>query len=226
VDLDSSGGIYPVGINPKRSSLRLPQYDYSQAGADFITLISYQRECVFGKIMNGKLVLSELGEIVREEWFASRMLRSEIQLYEDEFVIMPNHIHGIVWISEVNADVGATGRSPLLHLPSHPSGPASKSLGSFVAGFKSVVTNRINQLNNTPGKKVWMRNYHDRIIRNETELRNIREYISENPLKWELDRENQQLHLPRKYWQGLLVGHPWRPKKMRPYALVLGGLIV
>jgi putative transposase len=186
-----------VGINPIRNSLRLPQYDYSQAGAYFITLISYQRECVFGKIMDGNIALSRLGEIVREEWFASRMLRSEIQLFEDEFVIMPNHIHGIVWIGVDQVIVGATGRSPLHNPPSHPSGPALKSLGSFVAGFKSSMTKRNNQLNNTPGKKVWMRNYHDRIIRDENELREVRCYIIENPLKWELDRENPDHHLLR-----------------------------
>ena len=197
-----------MGINPKRSSLRLPQYDYSQAGAYFVTLISHQRECVFGKITNGNVTLSEFGEVVQEEWFTSRKLRNEIQLFEDESVIMPNHIHGIVWIgdkqdthaevsNEYTTTVGATGRSPLRKAPSHPSGPAPKSLGSFIAGFKSSATRRVNQIRNTPGKKVWMRNYHDRIIRSEKELGEIRRYIIENPLKWELDHENPDLRLLR-----------------------------
>jgi putative transposase len=178
-----------------KHSMRLNGYDYVQAGAYFFTLITHQRECVLGRIVNGYIDLSDLGEVVKEEWFASRMLRSEIQLYEDEFVIMPNHIYGIVWISEVNAAVGATGRSPLRMEPSRRSGPAPRSLGSFVAGFKSSVTKRINKMRNTPGKMVWMRNYHDCIIRNEKELGEIRRYIVENPLKWEIDHENPDLHL-------------------------------
>ena len=141
-----------------RRSLRLHGYDYPQAGAYFITSISHQRECVFGKIVNGYVALSELGEVVQEEWFASMMLRSEIQLYEDEFVIMHNHIHGIVWIGEDNTAVGATGRSPLRKESSGRSEPAPKSPGSFVAGF-------------------------------------CRESISQNPMKWELDRENTNHHM-------------------------------
>jgi putative transposase len=73
--------------------MRLNGNEYAQAGAYFITLISHRRECIFGNIGNGYVDLSELGEVVKEEWFASRMICSEIQLYEDEFVIMPNHIH-------------------------------------------------------------------------------------------------------------------------------------
>jgi len=108
----------------KRGSLRLPQYDYSQAGAYFITLLSHRRECVFGEVVEGGVTISEIGEIIQEEWFKSQIVRAEIQLFEDEFIIMPNHIHGIVWIEESQdihtiastgsyITVGATGRSPL-----------------------------------------------------------------------------------------------------------------
>jgi REP element-mobilizing transposase RayT len=117
---------------------------------------------------------------------------------------MPNHVHGIVWIgisrgaqtrasNELFPVVGATGRSPLRNELSHPSGPAPKSLGSFIAGYKSSTTKRINMLRKTPGKKVWMRNYFDRIIRDENELSEIRRYIIENPQKWEFDQENLEV---------------------------------
>ncbi len=127
---------------------------------------------------------------VKDEWMESSRIRKEIKL--DQFILMPNHIHGIIFITNQNPplrstdanDVGATGRSPL------PRGPKPKSLGSFVAGFKPIVTKRINELRKTPGISVWQRNYYDHIIRNENELHQIREYIVNNPAKWEYDREN------------------------------------
>ncbi len=99
---------------------------------------------------------------------------------------MPNHMHGIVWI--VGQDfVGATGRSPRREKETSPipSGPAPKSLGAFIAGFKSSATKRINLMQQTPGSPVWQRNYHERIIRNDDQLARVRQYIVENPACWE-----------------------------------------
>jgi putative transposase len=97
----------------QRKSTRMKGYDYSLAGAYFITLVTYQREMLFGKIENGKMKLNWHGEIVHEEWFRSVEIRKEIRLYPEEFVVMPNHIHGIVWIRDdlhnANHPVGATG---------------------------------------------------------------------------------------------------------------------
>jgi REP element-mobilizing transposase RayT len=169
------------------------------AGAYFITLVTFQRDSLFGEIRNGKMKLNRHGMIVQEEWFASADIRKEIRLYPEEFVVMPNHIHGIVWIVDTTGadgrvgensvdNVGATGRSPL-QKPTRQPGPAKKSLSSFVAGFKSAVTKRIrNELNETG---IWQRNYHDRIIRDEPELENIRKYIEINPSNWEQDEENK-----------------------------------
>lgn len=99
---------------------------------------------------------------------------------------MPNHIHGIVWIVADDNDIaGATGRSPL-----PPRGPTPKSLGSFIAGYKSAVTKRINEIRGTPGNPLWQRNYYERIIRNERELDAIRRYIWDNPAHWAEDSEN------------------------------------
>jgi type I restriction enzyme S subunit len=163
-----------------RRSIRLKDYDYSQAGAYFITICTQDRQCLLGEVVNGEMQLNEMGKIVADEWKRSVEIRQEIAL--DEFVVMPNHIHGIVEIKQSN--VGATGRSPL------PRGPARKSLGAFVAGFKSAVAKRINETRGTPGASVWQRNYYEHVVRNEDDLGRIREYIVSNPLKWEWDEEN------------------------------------
>jgi putative transposase len=175
-----------------RESSRMKGYDYSLTGAYFITLVSYQREMLFGEIENGEMKLNRRGEIVQEEWFRSADIRKEIRLYSEEFVVMPNHVHGIVWImddvigspSETGDNfVGANGRSPLRNEHMKP-----KSLSSFVAGYKSSVTKRIRDELNETG--IWQRNYHDRIIRNENELDAIRKYIETNPMNWQKDDEN------------------------------------
>jgi REP element-mobilizing transposase RayT len=183
----------------KKKSLRLEGYDYSKEGAYFITITSVDHKCLFGNVIEGKNGLSNYGRIVHDEWLKSSKVRSEIELFEDEFVVMPNHIHGIVWVIPGRRQenvikksspplVRATGRLPIHNAGRYEPGPSSKSLSAFVAGYKSAVTKKINIIRGTPGKSVWMRNYHDRVIRNERELKAIRVYINGNPLKWELDR--------------------------------------
>ncbi len=199
-------------FNPEthhRRSIRLKNYDYIQPGAYFITIVTNKRQCLFGKIENGVMRLNEFGEIVRDEWFKSNEIRREIVLNDYEFVVMPNHIHGIVWIVENNdmgtngnIIVGANGRSPLQKQsnknqpPTHSDSPlirmSPKSISSFVAGFKSAVTKQINQLRQTPGIPVWQRNYYEHITRNDDELQRIREYIINNPINWELDENYER----------------------------------
>jgi len=164
----------------RRRSIRLREYDYRQPGAYFITVVAHGRAVLFGEIVGGETRLNEYGRIVEDEWQKSSIIRREIEL--DAFVVMPNHIHGIVNI--IDADVGATGRSPLR------SGPPARSLGAFIAGFKSAVTKRINEIRQTHGAPVWQRNYYEHIIRGDGELLRVREYILNNPLDWENDREN------------------------------------
>ncbi len=175
-----------------RRSIRLSGYDYTQSGAYFLTLVTHQRQLLFGEICSTDVQLNALGMIVMEEWNHTPIIRKEIEL--DEFVIMPNHIHGIIQILESGAgirvtpvgalgggEVGAHGRAPL-RLP--------KSVGSFVAGFKSVVTKRINLVRGTPGFPVWQRNYYEHVIRDEDDLARIRAYIQANPFSWKVDNEN------------------------------------
>jgi REP element-mobilizing transposase RayT len=148
---------------------------------------------LFGRVVDGEMRLNEFGEIVREEWFRSTDIRAEIELFPTEFVVMPNHIHGIVWIVETDDPVvvGAHGHAPLQR-DRAPLQRPPRSLGSFIAGFKSVVTKRINILRGMPGARVWQRNYYERIIRDERALNAIRRYIIANPTRWSLDRHNPQ----------------------------------
>jgi DNA-binding Lrp family transcriptional regulator/REP element-mobilizing transposase RayT len=162
-----------------RKSLRLSHYDYSQNGAYFITLCTHRRECLFGEIQDGVMVPNDYGRIVIEEWYKSEAIRNEIEL--DEFVLMPNHIHGILLIDRRGDRLVAQGRT---------TGPIQKSLSSFIAGFKSSVTKEINALRDSPGTPVWQRNYYEHIIRNEDDLSQTREYIVNNPMQWALDKEN------------------------------------
>jgi REP element-mobilizing transposase RayT len=191
--------------NPKihhRRSIRLKGYDYTQPGAYFITLCTYRRDQIFGEIIAGEMKLSALGEIVREEWLRSAIIRKEIQIFEDEFVIMPNHFHGINWIvgaDGVRPDIErAHAMRPDVMRPDHQKPDARRaspqrlprSLGSFIAGFKASVTSRAGRELHMTG--IWQSNYYEHIIRNDRELRNIRWYILNNPLNWQLDRDNAQ----------------------------------
>lgn len=155
-------------------------YDYSQEGMYFVTICAHGRECVFGEVVDDNMRLNDCGQIARQEWENSAEIRNEITL--DTFIVMPNHIHGIVIIN--GAAVGATGRSPGRF------GPGTRSLGAFVAGFKSAVTKRINNLRGTPGIPLWQRNYYEHIIRDAESLTRIQQYIVDNPARWDFDREN------------------------------------
>lgn len=168
-----------------------------------MTLVTFHHVHLFGKIENGKMHLNEFGRIVREEWFKSAEIRKEIKLDNDEFVVMPNHIHGIVYIDEnrtqlpityeniepldTNITIVGTGDRPVAR--TRKSGPPKRSTGSFIAGFKSSVTTRINMIRKRPGQPVWLRNYYEHIIETEKEYFNIANYIHDNPENWGMKDE-------------------------------------
>jgi REP element-mobilizing transposase RayT len=173
-----------------RRSIRLKGYDYSQSGAYFVTICTYQHQSLFGVVVGGEMVINSYGKVVGEEWFKSARIRSEIELFTDEFVVMPNHIHGIIWIVN-DPPVGATRgivRATRWVAPARPCGPKPGSIGAIIGQYKSAVTKRINQNRETHDEPIWQRNYHDHIIRDETELVNIRAYIADNPRRWTEDR--------------------------------------
>jgi len=171
-----------------RRSLRLKGYDYSQAGAYFVTICADGKECLFGEIESGVMRLNEYGEIVASEWVRSAEVRSEIGC--GEFVVMPNHFHGIIHI------VGTYGNTPVSRdeqnkaysrkkgvLPYAPTSP-SRNVGAMVRGFKGAASRRINAIRNTPGAPVWQRNYYEHVIRNDDDYNRIAEYVANNPQRW------------------------------------------
>ncbi len=186
-----------------RRSIRLKGYDYTQPGAYFITICTRERAHLFGHVVDGLLELSPYGAIVREEWFKTAIVRPYVRLYDDEFVVMPNHVHGIIWIvgdAVGTTDVVTLGRGAAALRPCNhddhgmtsdaATNVAPRSLGAIIRGFKSAVTKRINIARQSPGGVVWQRNYYERIIRNDRALHAIRRYIAQNPRRWHWDRYN------------------------------------
>jgi putative transposase len=171
-----------------RHSIRLSGYDYTQPGAYFLTICTYQRVHLFGEIKEGRMFSNAVGEIAEEEWRRSAQLRRNLRL--DEFILMPNHLHGVVWLIIPDNPVAANGVRPdcIRHPKERLVAPVSGSLGAFVAGFKAAVTRRVNQQRlaaaTTP---VWQRNYYEHIVRRAESLNAIRSYIRENPHHWERD---------------------------------------
>jgi REP element-mobilizing transposase RayT len=163
-----------------RRSIRLKNYDYSSPGAYFITIVTNNRQYLFGEIVNNEMILNEYGEIANKYWYEIPKHYTNTQL--DEYVIMPNHIHGIIFI------VGAIHELPLQQNEFSQLIQRRKMLLPKIIGrFKMNAAKQINQIRQTPGIPVWQRNYYEHIIRNDNELNKIREYIINNPLTWQTD---------------------------------------
>ena len=190
--------------NFNRRSIRLRGYDYTQSGAYFITICTYNRKDLFGEIIAGKMNLNDAGNITKQYWMEIPDHFPIVSL--DEFVIMPDHIHGIIVINDNNS-IGANDNcmvfnddlmgannncirtnnySPLHQQQKHhhqktPFRSPSKTIGSVIRGFKIGVTKWFHQ--NTNIDNVWQRNYYDHIIRNDEEIIRIRKYIKDNPVR-------------------------------------------
>ncbi len=159
-----------------RRSMRLPDYDYSQSGVYFVTICTYGFARLFGRISDGKMRLNELGLLVEEEWTRTAIIRPTVDV--DLYVVMPNHFHGLLWISERKSEQN----------PEYTATIRSNSLGSIIAQFKSIVTKRSRGISSAASSPIWKRNYYDHIVRNERSLERIRKYILENPARWSDDR--------------------------------------
>ena len=169
-----------------RKPNRLKGYDYSGAGGYFITVCVQDRQTILGKIENNKMVLNNIGNMVDYWWHETFNKFKNASI--DEYIIMPNHIHGIINIvgagspcpdndiNDVSNNKGRGNRAP--------------TLGQIIAYFKYQSTKQINLLNNSPGVKIWQRSFHDHIIRDDKTLNKIREYITSNPVNWENDIDN------------------------------------
>lgn len=154
-----------------RRSIRLEGYDYAQVGAYFVTICAFHRENLFGEVENGEVKLNPFGKVVQRHWGDLSDHFPTLSL--DAFVIMPNHVHGILVLDGTRAG----------HRP-------APTLADIVRGFKTFSAREINQMRRMSDSPVWQRNYYDHIIRNETALERIRCYIAENPQQWATDSEN------------------------------------
>lgn len=176
-----------------RRSIRLKGYDYSQAGAYYFTIIAQHRACLFGDIVRAEMILNDAGEMFWKEWNALPERFPNVEL--DEFVVMPNHIHGIFLITEepnmglASPKGGLSGTAPSENNSHRP------TLGNILGAWKSIVTGEyikgVHQYHWKPfERKLLQRDYWEHIIRNERELDSIREYIFNNPANWENDDHN------------------------------------
>jgi putative transposase len=187
-----------------RTSNRLKGYDYTQAGAYFITICTYERECLFGKIEDSRMILNENGIIAYIEWLKTCEWRKYVEL--DVFVIMPNHIHGIIVITQNDESCRGVLHTPcreivnpadkitqkeeeiiLMGVFNTPLQSPSKTIGAIIRGYKSSVTKNVNQLKHNNGYRVWQRNFHDHIIRDNASYVSISNYIVNNPANWQDD---------------------------------------
>jgi len=176
-----------------RRSIRLPGYNYAQAGAYFVTVCAQNRECLFGEIVDGKMRLKDAGRMVGSVW--EELPRHYAGIDIDAFVVMPNHVHGIIILRDHHV-VGATPRG--CPTSGQAQGPApTMSLPDVVHRFKSLTTARYRQGVAEKGwppfcRRLWQRNYYEHVIRGEDELNRIRRYIEDNPTMWQMDRENPE----------------------------------
>ena len=207
----------PPPVSRNRRSIRLRGYDYSQAGAYFVTVVVQGRACLFGEMVGEEMRLNDAGEMIHRVWQELPGRFPDVET--DEFIVMPNHVHGVIWLNqpvEVDPRVGAPLVGAQAAEPpdaggreTHPHETASEraatderattrvapTLGGVIGGFKSLTTVAYVRGVKTQrwprfSGKLWQRNYFEHVVRSEDSLAKIREYIHGNPARWEFDREN------------------------------------
>ena len=175
---------------PRRRSIRLRDYDYAQAGAYFVTIVAKDRACLFGEVVSGEMRGNGFGGDVRSVWDGLPSHYPGVEC--DEFVVMPNHVHGILLLNVGAGFKPARPESPptTATRAGFKPAPTSRGLPEIVRGFKSFSARAVNVARGVLGAPVWQRNYYEHVVRGEDEMNRIREYIVNNPLQWEMDREN------------------------------------
>jgi len=196
-----------------RRSLRLPNYDYAQAGAYFVTVCTNERKCLLGEIVGGEMRLSDAGRMVESVWIDIARHYSSVDI--DAFVTMPNHIHGIIILGVGAGPRACPDEKKRMGQPQRVA--PTISLPEVVQRFKSLTTTKYikgvaqESWPAFPGR-LWQRNYYEHVIRKENELTLIREYIQLNPTKWAVDKENpgaiQTAPAKREEIENILGGRP------------------
>lgn len=168
-----------------RPSLRLSGYDYAEAGAYFFTTNTKGRLPILAEVRRGSVLLTSAGQVVHTVWLDLPGHYPHVSL--DEFVVMPDHIHGILLLDPT--PIGAAGLRPAAAEVMELEGVAEPGLPEIIRALKSFSARAINRARNTPGAAVWQRGYHERVIRSDEELARLREYIVNNPERAALDAE-------------------------------------
>jgi putative transposase len=168
-------------LNPERKVTRLSDFDYGQTAAYFVTICTQEGRMLFGEVVVDEVRLSLLGQLVHQAWLAIPQHYSMVTV--DEYVVMPNHLHGILFLLRENTTDMAS------HVPTRRFGALrAATLSSIVGNFKSGVSREAHRLGlNGP---IWQSRFYEDVIREDEDLCQVRRYIQENPLKWALDKEN------------------------------------
>jgi REP element-mobilizing transposase RayT len=170
-------------LNPHRRSTRLEGRNYAQPGTYYVTILTHERECLLGDIVDGEMRLSEIGKIAQECWMETPKHFPNASL--DEFRVMPNHLHGILVLNKVR-----TRHAVSLPRTEQFGKPVPGSIPTIIRSFKSAATKSINEFQGSPGDVVWHGRFHDHIICDTKDLIRIRRYIQENPMNWQHDDDN------------------------------------
>jgi putative transposase len=168
-----------------RKKIRLQEYDYSLPGGYFVTVCTFDKQDIFGNVLDEKMMLSREGIIAQECW--KKIPEHFKYVLLDEFIVMPDHIHGVIIITDdktvgTRHTVSLRGYKKFGH-------PECGSLSTIVGSYKSAVTKQIHELHHEQQTPVWQSRYYDRVIRNQKELDNIRKYIYYNPAQWGKEKE-------------------------------------
>ncbi len=199
----------------RRRSLRLADYDYAQSGAYFVTIVTQRRSSLFGDVIDAEMRLNGAGHMVCDLWHRLPTRFPSVEL--DEFIVMPNHVHGVLLLGTDVEHVGA----PLVGARSRNASDRSAesfSLGRVVGAFKSLTTvayaRGVRESRWKPfDQRLWQRNFYEHIVRDERSLERIREYILANPARWEVDPENPNMSTDH---------NRGRPQRVAPTETVAG----
>jgi putative transposase len=169
---------------PKRKQIRLLHYDYALSGAYYVTFCSYEKKCIFSSIVEGKVHLTALGKIIDEEWNAIQEVRPSVMI--DEYVIMPNHVHAIIILTDgIGTHEVSDSEKPIRTF----GGKTVESLSTIMSQTRSKITKRAKAELGWHAD-LWQRGFYDHIIRDDNDMRRIRDYIMTNALNWEIDHEH------------------------------------
>ncbi len=174
-----------VATHPTRKPLRLREFNYSSNGAYSVTIVAHERAELFGAIANDVVVANPAGVAVTDAWNTIPERFPTVEL--DAFMLMPNHMHGILWLLDEPSVSGVEGAASSAPTTTDPRRPA---LGTVMRAFKSISAREVNRIDDRTGS-VWQRNYFETIVHNQKQLDALRQYIEDNPLKWALDEENK-----------------------------------